>query len=192
MKTHQATAIGNKKFHQVWWRTPAVANMELHQATATENHQEQSLRASCFHAGHENQPAKTDHVNMRTMKTTVRKRTTKQYYGMPRGHHDSRPVVSEVKETCSCTAAGLSDLAAAALRFVSRLGERGPRCWLDAACLVGDGHRLRLSPGRGESLFSSVTGARLRAGLSTAIGGRARSSRQPRGTTRRTRRAFFC
>ena len=72
--------------------------------------------------------------------------------------------------TCSCTA-GLSDPAAAALRFVSRLGERGPRCRLDAACLIGDGHRLRLSPGRGESLFSSVTGPRLRAGLSTAIGG---------------------
>ena len=72
--------------------------------------------------------------------------------------------------TCSCTA-GLSDPAAAALRFVSRLGERGPRCRLDAACLIGDGHRLRLSPGRGESVFSSVTGARLRAGLSTAIDG---------------------
>ena len=64
MKMHQATATGNHKFHQVWWRTPAVANMEMHQATATENHQEQSLRASCFHAGHENQPvAKTDHEN---------------------------------------------------------------------------------------------------------------------------------
>ena len=63
--------------------------------------------------------------------------------------------------------------AAAALRFVvSRLGERGPRCRLGAACLVGDGRRLRFSPGPGESAFSSATGARLRVRLFAAIGGR--------------------
>jgi len=55
---------------------------------------------------------------------------------------------------------------------VSRLSERGPRCRLGAACLVGDGHRLRFSPGPGESAFSSATGARLRVGLFAAIGGR--------------------
>ena len=71
---------------------------------------------------------------------------------------------------------------------VSRLSERGPRCRLGAACLVGDGRRLRFSPGPGESAFSSATGARLRVGLFAAIGGREADShgkvtarsRQPR------------
>lgn len=85
------------------------------------------------------------------------------------------PVPRSIGARCgsSSCAAGLSTPAAAALRFVvSRLGERGPRCRLGAACLVGDGHRLRFSPGPGESAFSSATGARLRVGLFAAIGGR--------------------
>ena len=78
------------------------------------------------------------------------------------------PVPRSIGARCgsSSCAAGLSTPAAAALRFVvSRLGERGPRCRLGAACLVGDGRRLRFSPGPGESAFSSATGARLRVGL---------------------------